>query len=344
MSEIDSRRAGEDGIEDGPPGPGGRIVLHNRLEERESPFRLAEDALHGLTSDPKTMPPKYFYDARGSRLFEAITDLPEYYQTLTERTILDRWAPDLVRDLRPGVLIEFGSGSADKTRALLDAMRDEGLLYGYGPLDVSADASRRASEALALEYSGLQVEGVIGDFERPHNLPFPGRRRLLAFLGSTIGNFDPHRSISFLRNVAREMTPADGFMIGFDLVKDRQTLELAYNDSAGVTAAFNLNLLRVMNRELRADFDLGEFEHNAFYNEQETRIEMHLVSRRSQTVRLDAIDLVTGFERGESIRTELSHKYTRESVEALLAAGGLRLAAWETDPADRFALALARRR
>ncbi len=321
----------------------GRIVLHNRLEERASPFRLAEDALRGLTSDPKTIPPKYFYDARGSRLFEAITRLPEYYQTRTERTILDRWAPELVRDLRPGVLLEFGSGSAAKTRALLDAMRDEGLLHGYGPLDVSADASRRASEALALEYPELRVEGVIGDFERPHDLPFPGRRRLLAFLGSTIGNFTPDRSVTFLRSVAREMTPADGFMIGFDLVKDRATLERAYNDSAGVTAEFNLNLLRVMNRELGADFDVGEFEHSAFYNEQKTRIEMHLVSSRAQTVRLDAIDLVTEFEQGESIRTELSHKYTRDSVEVLLSAGGLRLAAWETDPAARFALALARR-
>lgn len=321
----------------------GRIVLHNRLEDRTSPFRLAEDALHGLTSDPKTIPPKYFYDARGSRLFEAITRLPEYYQTRTERAILDRWAPEVVHDLRPGVLIEFGSGSAAKTRALLDSMRDEGLLHGYGPLDVSADASRRASEALALEYPELRVEGVIGDFERPHDLPFPGRRRLLIFLGSTIGNFTPDRSVTFLRSVAREMTPADGFMIGFDLVKDRATLERAYNDSAGITAEFNLNLLRVMNRELGADFDVGEFEHRAFYNEQETRIEMHLVSSRSQTVRLDTIDLVTEFERGESIRTELSHKYTRDSVEKLLGAGGLRLAAWETDSAGRFALALARR-
>ncbi len=343
MSEIELVGPGRERDMTDPGGPEGRIVLHNRLEERASPFRLAEDALHGLTSDPKTIPPKYFYDARGSRLFEAITRLPEYYQTRTERTILDRWAPELVRDLRPGVLIEFGSGSAAKTRALLDSMRDEGLLHGYGPLDVSADASRRASEALALEYPELRVEGVIGDFERPHDLPFPGRRRLLVFLGSTIGNFTPDRSVIFLRSVAREMTPADGFMIGFDLVKDRATLERAYNDSAGVTAEFNLNLLRVMNRELGADFDVGEFEHSAFYDEQKTRIEMHLVSSRAQTVRLGAIDLVTEFEQGESIRTELSHKYTRDSVEELLAAGGLRLAAWETDPAARFALALARR-
>lgn len=323
-------------------GPGRRIVLHNRLEERASPYRLSEDALQGLTSAPKTMSPKYFYDARGSRLFEAITRLPEYYQTRTEKSILDRWAPDLVGDLAPGVLIEFGSGSATKTRALLDSMRSQGLLFGYGPLDVSADASRRASEALALEYPNLQVEGVIGDFERPHDLPFPGRRRLLAFLGSTIGNFDPDQATTFLRSVAHEMTPADGFLIGFDLVKDRATLEQAYNDSAGVTAEFNLNLLRVMNRELAADFDLREFEHRAFYAAPKARIEMHLVSRREQTVRLAAIDLVVEFERGESIRTELSHKYSQESVEQMFGASGLKLAAWETDPAERFALALAR--
>jgi L-histidine N-alpha-methyltransferase len=289
------------------------------------------------------MAPKYFYDTRGSRLFEAITRLPEYYQTRTESSILERWAPELVRVLRPGVLIEFGSGSATKTRLLLDSMRSQGLLHGYGSLDVSADASRRAFEALALAYPELQVEGVIGDFERPHDLPFPGRRRLLAFLGSTIGNFEPDGAIAFLRSVAREMTPADGFMIGFDLVKDRDTLERAYNDSAGVTAEFNLNLLRVMNRELGADFDPAEFEHRAFYASTEARIEMHLVSRRAQTVRLSAIDLVIEFERGESIRTELSHKYSRDSVERLLRASELRLAGWETDPEQLFALALARR-
>ncbi len=321
----------------------GRVVLHNRLEERESPFRLAEDARRGLASRPKTMPPKYFYDARGSRLFEAITRLPEYYQTRTETSILERWAPGIVRDLRPAALIEFGSGSAAKTRVILDSMRREGVLEGYGPLDVSADASRRASDALVREYPELSVEGVVGDFEHPHDLPFPGRRRLLAFLGSTIGNLDRDRSVGFLQRVAAEMTPADGFIIGFDLVKDRETLERAYNDSAGVTAEFNLNLLRIMNRELLADFDLQEFEHRAFFNEPESRIEMHLVSRRAQTVSLRAIDFEAGFELGESIRTELSHKYTRTSVRRLLASAGLRLVAWMTDSQDRFALALARR-
>lgn len=326
-----------------PESPSARIVLRNRLEERDSPFRLAEDTRRGLTSRPKTMPPKYFYDGRGSRLFESITRSPEYYQTRTETKILERWAPGIVRDLKPAALIEFGSGSAAKTRVILDSMCKQGILEGYGPLDVSVDASRRASEALVREYPDLRVEGVVGDFERPHDLPFPGRRRLLAFLGSTIGNFDRDRSVGFLRSVATEMTPADGFLIGFDLVKDRETLERAYNDAAGVTAEFNLNLLRVMNRELRADFDLRQFEHRAFFNEPESRIEMHLVSRRAQTVHLRSIDLEVEFESGESVRTELSHKYTRTSVRELLDSAGLRLAAWTTDSRNRFALALARR-
>jgi L-histidine N-alpha-methyltransferase len=321
---------------------GDRIVLHNRLEERESPFRLAEDARRSLTASPRTMSPKYLYDDRGSRLFEAITRLPEYYQTRAERQILERHAAEIVAQLRPQVLVEFGSGSAEKTRALLNAMRAAGTLEGYAPLDVSRDASQRAAEALIRDYPELRVEGVIGDFERPHHLPFPGSRRLLAFLGSTIGNFERKRSISFLAGAAAEMTPADGFLIGFDLVKDVGTLERAYNDAAGVTAAFNSNLLRVLNRELGADFDPDGFRHRAFYDAAMERIEMHLVSIRDQTVQVPAIGLVLHLPEGESIRTELSHKYTRDSVESLLRRGGLRLSDWYTDDDGSFALALAR--
>jgi L-histidine N-alpha-methyltransferase len=321
---------------------GGRIVLHNRLEERESPFRLAEDARRGLTSDPRTMPPKYFYDDRGSRLFEAITRLPEYYQTRAEREILKRHADEIVARIRPGVLVEFGSGAADKTRTLLDAMRTAGTLEGYAPLDVSREASERAAESLIRDYPLLQVEGLIGDFERPHDLPFPGRRRLLAFLGSTIGNFERQRSVEFLAGAAAEMTPADGFLIGFDLVKDARTLERAYDDAAGVTAAFNLNLLRVLNRELGADFDPEGFRHRALYDSARERVEMHLESIRDQTVHIPAIDSILHFTEGETIRTELSHKYTRPSVESLLRRGGLRLSEWFTDEGGSFALALAR--
>jgi L-histidine N-alpha-methyltransferase len=320
----------------------GRIVLHNRLEERESPFRLAEDARRGLTSDPRTMPPKYFYDDRGSRLFEAITRLPEYYQTRAEREILKRHADEIVARIRPGVLVEFGSGAADKTRTLLDAMRTAGTLEGYAPLDVSREASERAAESLIRDYPQLRVEGLIGDFERPHDLPFPGRRRLLAFLGSTIGNFERQRAVEFLAGAAAEMTRADGFLIGFDLVKDARTLERAYDDAAGVTAAFNLNLLRVLNRELGADFDPEGFRHRALYDSARERVEMHLESIRDQTVHIPAIDLLLHFAEGETIRTELSHKYTRASVESLLRRGGLRLSEWFTDDCGSFALGLAR--
>jgi L-histidine N-alpha-methyltransferase len=320
---------------------GSRVVLHHQLDHRESPFQLARNVRRGLTAKPKVLPPKYFYDARGSRLFEKITRLPEYYQTRAERGILERCAPSIVAEAKPQVLVEFGSGSASKTRVLLDAMRAAGVLRGYGPVDVSEDASRRAADSLLRDYPELRVEGVIGDFEHPRDLPFPGTRRLLAFLGSTIGNLEEPEAVSFLSSVAAEMTPADGFLIGFDLVKDRETLELAYNDAAGVTADFNLNILRVLNRELGAEFDLRAFRHRAFYDRQKARIEMHLESARHQTVRIGDLNLDVRFEKGETVRTELSHKYTRESAATLLAGGGLRLRRWETDEQGLFAVGLA---
>ncbi|MDT8436509.1 MAG: L-histidine N(alpha)-methyltransferase, partial [Gemmatimonadota bacterium] len=312
-----------------------------RLEERESPFHLADDARAGLTASPKAMSPKYFYDARGSRLFEEITRQPEYYPTEAEREILRDWAAWLAARTRSEVLVEFGSGNADKTRVLLDALRDAGTLEGYAPIDVSADASRRAAEALIREYPGLRVEGVIGDFVHPHDLPFGGRRRLFAFLGSTIGNFERAEAAAFLSGVAGEMRDGDALLIGFDLVKDREILERAYNDAAGVTAEFNRNLLRVLNRELGADFDPDAFAHRAFWNAAEERIEMHLVSRAAQTVHLEELDLDVSFAAGESVRTELSHKFTPDSARRLLAGAGLRVEGWRTDARGRYALCLA---
>ena len=320
------------------------IVVRNLLNEQDSPFELGADARQGLTSAPRTMPPKYLYDARGSELFDRITGLPEYYQTRTERGILQRVAPLVVDRVRPTVLIEFGSGSALKTRVLLGEMRRAGRLEGYGMLDVSEAASRSAAAELIRDYPGLHIECVVTDFEHDQPLPYEGHRRLLAFLGSTIGNFEAGAARDFLRDVAGRMQQEDAFLIGFDLVKDIETLLRAYDDAQGVTAEFNRNLLRVMNRELDADFDLEQFEHAVRYDEREARIEMHLVSRTNQTVRLDALDLEVSFAAGESIRTELSHKYTRRSVEALLEDAGLALDLWETDPDRLFALGLARRR
>lgn len=320
------------------------VVVRNLLNDQDSPFELAEDARRGLTSTPKVMPPKYLYDALGSKLFDRITRLPEYYQTRTERGILERVAPLIVDRVRPTVLIEFGSGSAYKTRVLLGEMRRAGRLEGYGMLDVSEAASRAAAAELIRDYPGLHIECVVTDFEHDQPLPYAGHRRLLAFLGSTVGNFEAGAARDFLRDVGSRMQPEDAFLIGFDMVKDVDTLLRAYDDAEGVTAAFNRNLLTVMNRELDANFGLDAFEHAVRYDEREARIEMHLVSREAQTVRLGALDLEVSFATGESIRTELSHKYTRRSVEALLEDAGLALDMWETDPESQFALGLARRR
>lgn len=322
--------------------PGSRIVLHNVLRADESPYDLAADARAGLTAPHKWLPSKYFYDARGSHLFEMITRLPEYYLTRAETEILERESGVLVEAVRPRALVEFGSGAARKTRLLLDAMQARGLLEGYGPVDVSADASRHAAGTLIRDYPELLVQGVIGDFEHPRDLPFAGRPRLIALLGSTIGNLEAGQAAGFLSAVRSEMTRADGFVIGFDLVKDAAVLERAYNDSAGVTEQFNLNMLRVLNRELGAEFDLDRFRHRATWNERAERIEMQLVSLERQTVRVADLGLDIQLHAGEAIRTELCHKYTRESAESVLRASGLRLERWSTDEAARFALGLAR--
>jgi dimethylhistidine N-methyltransferase len=318
-----------------------RIVLRNTLREQASPYDLQADARAGLSSTPKTLPSKYFYDARGSHLFEMITRLPEYYLTRAETEILEQESGRIVEAVRPRVLVEFGSGAARKTRILLDAMLERRLLEGYGPVDVSAEASRHAADALTRDYPHIRVEGVIGDFERPRDLPFAGRPRLMAFLGSTIGNLEPKQATSFLASIREEMTGADRFLVGFDLVKDVSVLERAYNDEAGVTARFNLNVLRVLNRELGASFDLDAFRHRATWNAADSRIEMHLESVIEQSVRIPSIGLEISFSAGETIRTELSHKYTRESAAGLLRAAGLALESWCTDRSDRFALALA---
>lgn len=319
----------------------GAVTIWRSLAEAQTPGGLAADVASGLTALPKELPPKHFYDARGSVLFERITELPEYYLTRIERQILESYAPRLIANMKPRALVEFGSGSSVKTRILLDAMRDAGTLVGYGPVDVSASALEAAGEALAADYPGLIVDGVVGDFEHELALPFGELPRLIAFLGSTIGNLDEETAIVFLHRVAAQLHPGEGFLVGFDLVKDVGRLESAYNDADGVTALFNLNVLAVINRKLDADFDLDGFEHRAHYNEAEALIEMHLVSRRAQTVRIGALDLDVAFAEGESILTERSRKYTRDSATRLLSHAGLTLSHWETDAAADFALGLA---
>jgi len=321
-----------------------RPILIRRVDADPNPMvRIGEDARTGLTAAPRTLSPKYFYDARGSELFEQITRLPEYYQTRTERAILERIAHDIVDDIRPRALVEFGSGSASKTRVLLDAMRDAGLLRGYGAIEVSESALVASAHDLLDRYPNLRFEGLLEDFQRHVVLPFAGDARLILFLGSTIGNLTPAEAVRFLGGVRESMGPDDGFLIGFDLVKEPALLLAAYDDEEGVTACFNLNVLSVLNRELDGDIDPGDFRHRAVYNADRSRIEMHLVAIRPVRARLTQIDFDLEMDAGETIRTELSHKFTRSSAQRLISRAGLRLSRWDCDARKRFALGLARR-
>jgi L-histidine Nalpha-methyltransferase len=305
---------------------------------------LADDVVRGLTARPKWLLPKYFYDDRGCDLFEQITRLPEYYQTRTERLILEREAAGLVARHRFTELLELGSGSSRKTEAVLDAMHRAGLLRRYLPFDISPGAILAAAGRLAEAYPGLRVHGVAGDFER-HLAEIPavrtGGRRLVMFLGGTIGNFHPSARAPFLRAVSSLLGPDDRLLVGTDLVGDIARTRAAYDDSAGVTAAFNVNVLSVLNRELAADFDPDAFRHVAVYDTDHDWVEMRLRSLRDQRVRIQALDLDVTFATGEEMRTEISCKFSRDSVEEMYDAAGLRLLEWHTDADERFAVSLA---
>ena len=305
---------------------------------------LADDVLDGLTRPLKELPPKHLYDARGSELFDAICELPEYYQTRTERLILEAHAEDIVRRTGAVELVELGSGSATKTRVLLDAMAAAGTLERYLPVDVSATTVHAAAETLVQEYPGMSVYGVVGDFERHlSHLPEPAGPRLMAFLGGTLGNFPPGSRRRFLRGL-RNALGSDGFLLlGTDLVKDPRVIEAAYDDSAGVTAQFNLNVLHVLNRELDADFDVDAFEHVAFFDRKREWIEMRLRATDSQHVRIGKLDLDIEFAAREELRTEISAKFTPARLEGDLSAAGLELVELYTDPDKLFAVSLSRR-
>jgi len=304
---------------------------------------LIDDARIGLTSMPPWLPPKYFYDARGSELFDKITSLPEYYPTRTERSILRKWAPDIARVANAEVLLELGSGSSEKTGWLLDAMEGAGNLHAYVPVDVSPGALAGAVAALARTRPDLPVSPVVADFERHlAELPRPGRR-LVAFLGSTIGNFTTHERARFLSSLARALEPGESVLIGLDLVKDPTRLVAAYDDAYGVTAEFNRNVLHVLNRELEADFDVEAFQHRAVWDPVNEWIEMRLRASRAMRVSVPALDLMLDFAAGDEIRTEISSKFRRSGVAAELSAAGLNPVGWWSDPADDFALALATR-
>jgi L-histidine N-alpha-methyltransferase len=317
-----------------------RIDVHADAQTRLKV--MAEDVHRGLTARPRWLPPKYFYDAAGSALFDEITRLPEYYLTRVETALLDTLAPALMGALRPRDVVELGSGFSQKTRRLLGARRDHVLRYT--PVDVDETALAASAGRLLAEDAGLRVHAIVGDFER-HLVHVPARagRRLVLFLGSTIGNLDAPARHALLGQVRTLLQRGDRLLLGVDLVKDRAVLEAAYDDAAGVTARFNRNILHVINDALDADFRPEAFRHHAWYNGGAQRIEMHLVADRRQTVRVRGIDLALHFEAGDDIWTESSYKFTRASVQAMLAAAGLRLDRWHTDPGQRFALALAGR-
>jgi L-histidine N-alpha-methyltransferase len=320
------------------------IQIDSHLDGSEE-RSLAEDVLDGLTRPFKELPPKHFYDARGAELFDRICDLPEYYPTRAERAILEQSAEELAHLTGAVELVELGSGTAAKTRVLLDALYDAGTLERYVPVDVTERMVRDCAEELTREYPGLRVHGVIGDFERHlDRVPPASGPRVVAFLGGTIGNFPPGSRRRFLREIARLLGPEDYLLMGTDLVKDPDVLEAAYDDEQGVTAEFNRNVLRVLNRELQADFDPDDFEHVALFDRENEWIEMRLRARREHTTLVRDLDLSVHFDAGEELRTEISAKFTPARLERDLSAAGLRLVRWLTDPEQLFALTLSRLR
>jgi L-histidine N-alpha-methyltransferase len=313
--------------------------------DADSAAAMAHDVRAGLSADPKELSPKYFYDERGSQLFERITELPEYYPTRAEREILAGRSTEILSTAgNPATLVELGSGSAAKTRHLLNAMREADCLETYVPVDISEEITHETARFLVDEYPGLAVRGLVCDFEHHlERIPDGGGERLIAFLGGTIGNLYPAPRRAFLGRIAALLNPGDHLLLGTDLVKEPSRLEAAYDDSSGVTAEFNKNVLQVLNRELSADFDLDAFEHVARYDPEEERMDIRLRSLAEQSVTLDVLDLTVGFAAGEEMRTEISTKFTRPRLESVYAGAGLQMRGWFTDAAGDYALSLARR-
>ena len=316
------------------------LSLSNYLAADSAAQALRRDVHDGLTQTPKSLPPKWFYDSVGSDLFDQITRLPEYYPTRTEAQILRGRSAEIAAASGADTLVELGSGTSEKTRMLLGALRDSGALRRFIPFDVDAGVLNAAGSAIEREYPGIEIDAVCGDFEEHlGKIPRIGRR-LVVFLGSTIGNLTPGPRTDFLSTLADTLQPGDSLLLGTDLVKDTERLVRAYDDSAGVTAQFNRNVLAVVNRELEADFDLDAFEHVAKWNSDEERIEMWLRASTAQRVRVADLDLTVDFDAGEEMLTEVSCKFRPEGVDAELTAAGLRRTHWWTDPAGDFGLSL----
>ena len=319
-----------------------RIDVH--LTPTDARTALRADVLHGLTARPKELPPKYFYDARGSELFERITALPEYYPTRTEAALLAAHVDEIAALSGTATLVELGSGSSAKTRLLLDAFLRAGTLRRYVPQDVSEAALRGALDALTVRYPALELHGVVGDFTRDlHRLPAagPDGRRLVAFLGGTIGNLVPAQRAAFLSRLRAVLAPGEQLLLGAGLATDPRVLVAAYDDAAGVTAEFNRNVLHVLNRELHADVDVDAFAHVARWDAEQEWIEMRLRAERAMTVTVRDLGLVVEFAAGEELRTEVSAKFRPAGLVAELAAAGFTPVRTWLDPQERFALTLA---
>jgi L-histidine Nalpha-methyltransferase len=318
--------------------PGLTVERHLSADYLETALRT--DVTEGLTAEPKRLRPVWFYDERGSELFEEITRLPEYYPTRAEREILVGRAAQIAEATGAQTLVELGSGSSEKTRLLLDALRAAGTLETYVPVDVSDAALLGAATALREEYPGLGVHGLVADFTAHLGLLPAGGKRLVAFLGSTIGNLAPTERAAFLAELRAALEPGDAFLLGTDLVKEAGTLVAAYDDSQGVTAEFNRNVLRVLNRQVGADFDPDNFAHVALWDAEREWIEMRLRALSAHTVKLTGLDLVVDFAEGEELRTEISAKFRRDGITAELDAAGFELTHWWTDLGEQFALSL----
>lgn len=316
------------------------LSLSNYLSADSAAAALRRDVLDGLTRAPKSLPPKWFYDSVGSDLFDQITRLPEYYPTRTEAQILRERSAEIAAAAGADTLVELGSGTSEKTRMLLDALRERNSLRRFIPFDVDAGMLTAAGEAISSEYPGVEIDAVCGDFEdHLDRIPRVGRR-LIAFLGSTIGNLTPGPRADFLAALADTMQPGDTLLLGTDLIKDSDRLVRAYDDSAGITAKFNRNVLSVVNRELQADFDPHAFDHVAKWNAPEDRIEMWLRAKVSHRVCVRDLDLTVDFAEGEEMLTEVSAKFRPAGVADELAAAGLRRTHWWTDAAGDFGLSL----
>ena len=327
-----------DGLPLAPPTP--RVDVLYEPEQRAQALR--DDVLAGLTSTPKHLSPQWFYDERGSQLFDAITRLPEYYPTERERDLLREHADDVAELTDANTLVELGSGTSEKTRLLMDALAARGSLRRFVPFDVSEETLRQSAAAIVDEYPGVEVHGVVGDFGKHLGALPEGHRRMIAFLGSTIGNLEPHQRARFLGAVGRVLERGEALLLGADLVKDVARLEAAYNDGAGLTAEFNRNILRVLNRELGAEFDPDRFEHEARWDAANEWIEMLLRSAYEQRVHVEALELDVPFAAGEALRTEISAKFRREGLERELGEAGFETAAWWEHSTGDFALVLAR--